>query len=104
MIAKGTVNITSIRLGASNVTGVYIGTVQVWPSGSQVIPVTAIAVSGAAAVNTSANSARYTVSFTPSGTTQTGITWSIQSGSAYATIDQSGTLTVLSGASNASAR
>ncbi len=102
MIAKGTVNITSIRLGASNVTGVYIGTVQVWPSGSQVIPVTAIAVSGAAAVNTSANSARYTVSFTPSGTTQTGITWSIQSGSAYASIDAYGTLTVKSGASGAS--
>ena len=47
------------------------------------------------------DSATYTVNYTPSDTTQTGVTWSIESGSSYATIDSNtGVLTALEGASS----
>lgn len=45
----------------------------------------------------------YTVTYTPSNTEETGVTWSIVSGSEYATIDAvTGYLTVLNGASGSS--
>ena len=58
------------------------------------IKVTSITISGDSIVNTESNSATYSVAYTPSDTTQKGVTWSIESGGDYATIDQSGVLTV----------
>ena len=62
------------------------------------VPLQSISISGETNVK---NSATYTVSYTPSDTTETGVTWSIVSGSEYATIDSStGVLTALDGASS----
>lgn len=64
-----------------------------------VVAITGLSVSGASSVNDSGNSSKYTVTYTPTTTTQRGVNWSIVSGSAYASIDQTGNLTVKSGAS-----
>lgn len=64
-----------------------------------VVAITGLSVSGASSVNDSGNSTKYTVTYTPTTTTQRGVNWSIVSGSAYASIDQAGNLTVKSGAS-----
>lgn len=69
------------------------------PGSTTVIPVTGLSISGPAAVNTGSNQAQYTVEYTPSGTTQIGVIWSIQSGGTYASIDSNGLLTVKPGAS-----
>jgi hypothetical protein len=65
------------------------------------VALNSLAISGSdTATGTTSN---YTVALTPSNTTQTGVTWSIVSGSDYASIDSStGVLTVKSGASNSS--
>ena len=57
---------------------------------------TAISISGDATVN--AQSSQYAVSYTPSNTNYKGVVWSITAGSTYSTIDQTGLLTILSGA------
>lgn len=62
------------------------------------IPLTGLTVSGASTVNNDSNTAQFSVGYTPSNTTQRGVTWSITSGSAYASIDQNGLLTVKNGA------
>lgn len=58
------------------------------------VKVESIAISGLATVNTSSNKATYSVDYTPTNTTQKGVTWSLESGEEYATIDSLGTLTV----------
>ena len=67
-------------------------------TGKTVVAITGLAVNGAATVDDSGNSSKYTVTYTPTGTTQRGVDWSIVGGSAYASIDQTGKLTVKSGA------
>lgn len=62
--------------------------------GDDAVEVKSIAISGLATVNTANNRATYSVTYTPSNTTQKGVTWSLESGGEYATIDQIGTLTV----------
>lgn len=62
--------------------------------GDVVVKVESIAISGLATVNTASNKATYSVAYTPANTTQKGVTWSLESGGEYATIDSSGTLTV----------
>lgn len=58
------------------------------------VKVESIAISGLATVNTSSNKATYSVAYTPANTTQKGVTWSLESGGEYATINSMGTLTV----------
>ncbi len=62
------------------------------------VEVTGISITGLGTVYASGNTARYVVKYTPSDTTQKGVTWSVESGAAYASIDQNGLLTVKSGA------
>lgn len=62
--------------------------------GDVVVKVESIAISGLATVNTSSNKATYSVAYTPANTTQKGVTWSLESGGEYATIDSLGMLTV----------
>lgn len=62
--------------------------------GDVTVEVESIAISGSATVNTSSNKATYSVAYTPTNTTQKGVTWSLESGGEYATIDSMGTLTV----------
>lgn len=62
--------------------------------GDVTVEVESIAISGSATVNTSSNKATYSVAYTPANTTQKGVTWSLESGEEYATIDSLGTLTV----------
>lgn len=45
---------------------------------------------------------RYTIGYTPTQTNQQGVTWSIEEGAQFATIDENGRLSVLFGASNSS--
>ena len=64
-------------------------------------------VNGPTTVNNSSNTATYTAVYIPSNTpsTEQGVTWSIVSGSAYASINSStGVLTVLPGANNAAVK
>lgn len=62
--------------------------------GDVTVEVKSIAIAGSATVNTSSNKATYSVAYTPTNTTQKGVTWSLESGEEYATIDSMGTLTV----------
>ena len=62
--------------------------------GDDAVEVKSIAISGLATVNTASNKATYSVAYTPANTTQKGVTWSLESGGEYATIDSMGTLTV----------
>ena len=67
------------------------------------VPVTGLDISGPSTVSGSTNAAKYLPVVTPAATTQRGITWSVTSGSSYASINSStGILTVLSGASSSS--
>ena len=63
-----------------------------------VVYLTGLTISGETEVT---NTANYTFQYNPSNTTQTGVTWSITSGSEYATINaNTGVLNALSGASS----
>lgn len=62
--------------------------------GDVAVEVESIAISGSDTVNTASNKATYSVDYTPTNTTQKGVTWSLESGGEYATIDSIGTLTV----------
>ena len=62
------------------------------------IALTGLAVSGDSTVGNASNKAQFSIVYTPSNTTQRGVSWSVVSGSAYASIDESGLLTVKSGA------
>ena len=66
---------------------------------SQDVAVTNLAVT---AGYPSRNKIKLSVVYTPANTSEIGVTWSITSGSSYATIDQSGVLSVLDNASSSS--
>lgn len=66
---------------------------------SYVKEITAISISGPSSVT---DEGQFSAALTPSDTTQTGLVWSISSGSSYASIDQNGLVTALDGASNSS--
>ena len=68
------------------------------------VEVTGVSITGLGTVYVSGNTARYAVEYTPSNTTQRGVTWSVVSGADYASIDQNGLLTVLAGASGSSVK
>lgn len=60
-----------------------------------------VTIIGNSQVTGGSNAATYDVTYSPSSTEHTGVTWSIVSGGSYATIDAStGVLSVLSGANN----
>ena len=79
-----TENLGKVTLGGGGSSG----------GGDVTVEVESIAISGSATVNTSSNKATYSVDYTPTNTTQKGVTWSLESGGEYATIDSMGTLTV----------
>ncbi len=79
-----TENLGKVTLGSGGGSG----------GGDDAVEVKSIAISGSDTVNTANNRATYSVTYTPSNTTQKGVTWSLESGGEYATIDQIGTLTV----------
>ncbi|HBH09063.1 MAG TPA: hypothetical protein DDX40_06660 [Rikenellaceae bacterium] len=62
------------------------------------VELTGLTISGSSTVNNDDNTAQFTVTYTPSNSTQRGVLWSVESGSAYASIDESGKLTALKGA------
>lgn len=64
------------------------------------IPVTGIAVVGDS--SPIGLTSKYTVSYSPASTTQKGVVWSIQSGGQYATINQSGIISILEGSDKSS--
>lgn len=69
---------------------------QVTPTGTK--PLVSLSISGNDSVIGREDAALYTVEYNPADTTQRGVIWSIVSGSAYASIDEGGNLTVLQGA------
>ena len=73
---------------------------QVTPAGN--IPLVSLSISGEDAVIGRDSAAHYIAEYTPAGTTQRGVAWSIVSGASYATIDEDGYLSVLSGANESS--
>ena len=62
------------------------------------VELTGLAISGDSTVDNDNNTAQFNVTYTPSNTTQRRVSWSIASGSSYASIDGNGKLTVLQGA------
>ena len=103
--------VLTVKSGASNssVTIQATSTANASINATKVVAVTysastalqSIAISGSDTVT--GTTSQYSVTYTPTNTTQTGVTWSITSGSDYASIDSStGVLTVKSGASNSS--
>lgn len=65
---------------------------------SQQIPITGISIVGNEVVM--GESSQYTISYSPTNTSQRGVVWSVEQGSEYATINQNGLLTILQGASS----
>ncbi len=64
------------------------------------VAIESISINGPSIVSVQGNTAEYSISYTPSDTTQTGVKWSVIQGSQYAEINENtGVLTVLSGAS-----
>lgn len=102
MICKGLERIAAVMLGATRLSAVHLGAARVWPTGSASVPVTGIAVTGPSSVDTPSNSAKLYVTFTPEGTTQTSVVWSVTAGGSYASVDRTGALTVKPGANAAS--
>lgn len=68
------------------------------------IALTGLVISGDSTVNSDSNTAQFSVSYTPSNTTQRGILWSVVSGSDYASIDEKGKLTVKEGANGSAVK
>lgn len=62
------------------------------------INITGLGILGPSTVNDVSNTAQFQVTYSPSNTTQRSITWSVVSGSDYASIDGNGKLTVKSNA------
>lgn len=65
------------------------------------IPITGLAISGPSTITGGADAAQFIAEYTPSTTSQRAVTWSIVSGSSYASISASGVLSVLQGATSA---
>ncbi len=68
------------------------------------VALTGLTVTGEATVSSDGNTAQYGVIYSPSNTTQRGVTWSVVSGADYASIDQNGLLTVKAGADGSAVR
>lgn len=68
------------------------------------VALTGLTVTGEATVSSDGNTAQYGVIYSPSNTTQRVVTWSVESGTAYASIDQNGLLTVKAGASGSAVK
>lgn len=66
---------------------------------TNVVPLTAIAISGP---DTVTDSGQFSAELTPRDTTQTGVRWLITAGSSYASIDTNGLVTAKDGADNSS--
>lgn len=64
------------------------------------VALTSLSITGSSSVSNADNETQFGVTYSPSNTTQRGVTWSIASGSDYASIDQNGLLTVKNGASS----
>lgn len=64
---------------------------------SSVVALSSLSISGSTSVT---ENGTYSVIYSPSNTTQRGVTWSITSGSEYASIDQDGVVTAKSGANS----
>ncbi len=62
------------------------------------IDITGLGILGPSTVNDVSNTAQFQVTYSPSNTTQRSVTWSVVSGSDYASIDGNGKLTVKSNA------
>lgn len=78
----------------------FLGEMRITKNITEILP-TGIEISGPSSVAENSNTAQYSTRYIPSGTTETGVTWEVASGGAYASIDQSGLLTVKSGAREA---
>ena len=64
------------------------------------VALTSLSITGSSSVSNASNEAQFGVTYSPSNTTQRGVSWSIVSGSDYAAITQNGLLTVKNGASS----
>lgn len=64
------------------------------------VALTSLSITGSSSVSNASNEAQFGVTYSPSNTTQRGVSWSIVSGSDYAAIAQNGLLTVKNGASS----
>ena len=78
----------------------FLGEIRITRNITEILP-TEIEISGPSSVAENSNTAQYSAGYIPSGTTETGVTWEVAAGGAYASIDQSGLLTVKSGAKGA---
>ena len=67
---------------------------KVTPVTGEEIPLVSLTISGADSVS-NGNTSTYSVSYTPSNTTERGVSWSVSQGNEYATINQGGKLSVL---------
>lgn len=79
-----TVTITGTDLGGVQKTATF--TVRQNLKSTSDIPCTGMEIGGATVINNSGNEATYNAVYRPSGCTQTGCTWSLQSGASYAEI------------------
>ena len=68
------------------------------------IDITGLGILGPSTVNDVSNTAQFQVTYSPSNTTQRSITWSMVSGSDYASIDEKGLLTVKGGANGSTVK
>ena len=68
------------------------------------IDITGLSILGPSTVNDVSNTAQFQVTYSPSNTTQRSITWSVVSGSDYASIDEKGLLTVKGGANGSTVK
>lgn len=68
------------------------------------IDITGLGILGPSTVNDVSNTAQFQVTYSPSNTTQRSITWSVVSGSDYASIDETGLLTVKGGANGSTVK
>ena len=68
------------------------------------IDITGLGILGPSTVNDVSNSAQFQVTYSPSNTTQRSVTWSVVSGSDYASIDEKGLLTVKGGANGSTVK
>lgn len=64
------------------------------------VALTSLSITGSSSVSNASNEAQFGVTYSPSNTTQRGVSWSIVSGSDYAAITQNGLLTVKNGANS----
>ena len=68
------------------------------------IDITGLGILGPSTVNDVSNTAQFQVTYSPSNTTQRSITWSVVSGSDYASINEKGLLTVKGGANGSTVK